>query len=315
MLKIEFIKKFGRILVLGEADVEKECKRIAPRMQQEQSFALSPSSKGACESWYVSGAWVPGLFRVWLREEGARLMGVEEQWRELVRASKTIHVDAPLEFSLDHTSANLALPRLTDADPSDSSKIRRGEAALYGAWWRLLWAASCEEVRLRYGDNPRIAFESDARDVKVDWTLMELYERLHTIRSSSGFDPSVERELLALLDSLLDWAKSLGRTFECGRLNVDTSSPSIKTSKFDSKTVTNFWHHVELTLASPQKWRALRYGGGTLAPAAPEPETEVLSSIPCEAVETLEGAQCAKRRKQEEPRLPCLACASGPFSA
>ena len=100
---------------------------------------------------YTSGAWVPGLFRIWLHREGARLIQMERSWRELMRAAPSGELDAPSVFTLDGAPADLGIPSNVD-----SNHVRRGEAPLRAAWWRVVWAAARQEVRRRYGEGLRI---------------------------------------------------------------------------------------------------------------------------------------------------------------
>ena len=68
-----------RILSLDKCAMEKE--RAALRL----GLWCPESSNLPREASYTSGAWVPAFFRIWLRREGARLMGAAEAWDGLMR--------------------------------------------------------------------------------------------------------------------------------------------------------------------------------------------------------------------------------------
>ena len=72
---------------------------------------------------------MPGLFRVWLHKLGARLMGVESIFCDLISAKSIMPSTAPTVFSLDEEPARLGLPSHVD-----SNHARAGEAPLRGAW-------------------------------------------------------------------------------------------------------------------------------------------------------------------------------------
>ena len=78
------LEEFERVIGLSNDSFGKERRAIAPALRRRHSF-----NADAC-SWR-SGAWVPGLFRVWLMQEGARMMGVEAEWRELIDAACGAH--------------------------------------------------------------------------------------------------------------------------------------------------------------------------------------------------------------------------------
>ena len=95
---------------------------------------------------YKSGTWVPALFRVWLHKLGARLMGIEATWCDLISAMSMSPITAPSNSSLDGVCVLSGFPSGMDA-----AHVRTGEAPLRGAWWHATWIAAAEEVRRRFG--------------------------------------------------------------------------------------------------------------------------------------------------------------------
>ena len=73
-------------------------------------------------------------------------MGVGPRWREMLRSGAAGDTDVPRTFSLDDAVADLGIP-----DHLDAYLVRRGEASLVGARWRLTWEATLAEVQERYG--------------------------------------------------------------------------------------------------------------------------------------------------------------------
>ncbi len=100
------VTELERIMALAAAEVQLECEAVHWTLQGQQGFDLR--LRGSSKN-YNSGAWVLGLFRVWLRGEGAALMGMRGAWRDLTRVVPTCEVDAPGVFSLDAVEASRVL--------------------------------------------------------------------------------------------------------------------------------------------------------------------------------------------------------------
>ena len=109
-------------------------------LQAEQSFDLLASGKRP-PHFYTSGAWLPGLWRVWLHEQGVHLMGVGARWRDMLRAGAAGDTDVPRTFSLDDAVADLGIP-----DHLDAGLVRRDAASEVRTRWRLTWEAAFAEV-------------------------------------------------------------------------------------------------------------------------------------------------------------------------
>ena len=165
-------EELERTVFLKDNEIQTECAHVHSRLMNKQGFNLQEGS-------YTSGAWVPGLFRIWLYMEGARLIEMEESWRELMRAAPSGELDAPSVFTLDGASVDLGIP-----SGWDSSQLRRGKAPLRAAWWRVVWAAARQEVRRRYGEGLRIKCTGQAMlgagtgEVEVDDTTEGRYTTL-----------------------------------------------------------------------------------------------------------------------------------------
>ena len=82
-----------RILSLTVAQLSKERGEVQPSLRSKLGFDLLSESPSA-------SAWIPGLWRVWLHAEGARRMGAEEVWRQLMLATPCETLDAPTAFFL-----------------------------------------------------------------------------------------------------------------------------------------------------------------------------------------------------------------------
>ena len=117
-----------------------------------------------------------GLFQFWLLAEGARKLGAEETWRDLTSAAVPEVVIAPASFQwgdevFDATAAQQLLAPAVD----NLSHVRRGEASLLGAWWRLTWEAACGAVRGRFGPERR---PCERCETTVVFTMEELYRKI-----------------------------------------------------------------------------------------------------------------------------------------
>ena len=62
------VRELDRIFALKKLEVEKECKDLRAELLGSESFDLKTYSYSGC-------SWVLGLFRAWLRQEGARFVG------------------------------------------------------------------------------------------------------------------------------------------------------------------------------------------------------------------------------------------------
>ena len=60
-----------RLVTLTEREQQERCAAVPAHLQREQGFDVRGGT-------YRGGAWIVGLFRVWLRDEGARLLGVTD---------------------------------------------------------------------------------------------------------------------------------------------------------------------------------------------------------------------------------------------
>ena len=186
-------------MALSEAAAHAECEAV-------RSVSLEDTS-------YRRGAWVPGLFRVWLHKEGARLMGAASAWCDLMREAPVDDLDAPRVFSLDGVVTNLVV----GGPNSDSWSLRSGRAPLRGTWWRLTWATACEEVRQRYGELLRIRCKGEAADgdvvhkVGVAYTMKELYKKIHAPPAEKAALVARERELMVIGNDLYGEEKRRGR--------------------------------------------------------------------------------------------------------
>ena len=86
-------------------------------------------------------------------------------------------LDAPKTLSLDGVS--WSVEDVTEKHPHD---IKRGEAALAGAWWRLAWLAACREVHRRWTSFYLIRAYTQPLG-SAEWTHDQLYKDLHTIHA------------------------------------------------------------------------------------------------------------------------------------
>ena len=283
-------EQLERILALRDREAEKECKDIRLELWGKESFNLQKmSSQHSC-------TWVPALFRVWLRREGARLMGAAATWHEMLRARPAGALDAPLIFSLDGAQWNPGIP-----SHLNSYKVRRGEASLIGAWWRVVWHTVCHEVSERYGERPRIHCKDSVTGVVVHCTFLEMYLKLHAKPTDNDALHLRDAELLAVWRELRANEARLGREIrdlELGRFKKQDSNKD--ESIFDARTISTIWAHLVLA-EQDGRWDALDYGDASAAvdavtaatteaeAASPEPDADVkITSLPREAVESFE---------------------------
>ena len=225
---------------------------------------------------------MPGLFRVWLHKLGARLMGVESIFCDLIGAKSIMPSTAPTVFSLDEEPARLGLPSHVD-----SNHARAGKAPLRAAWWHATWAAACGEVRRRYGQLLHVkctGVEEDGaggRQVELDYTMGEIYELLHTVPREPEAQRLRESELRVLwaeLDRERRWRGDVIKDEELGRFRGH-NDPSLKAdSIFDAKTVATTWRHLVLAVEDG-RWKAIDHPGAPKPAPGPAAATE-LQDIP-----------------------------------
>ena len=164
---------FERILKYDEVMFERGRAEVAACLRHTGSFNL------AHHNWW-GGAWLPGLLLVWLRQEGAQMMGVGKEWSAFVRGDVTTiqnEGEGPAHhFSLDKHSWDGGSARI----PSLGA---RGEVRLPYEWWRLTWHAACTEVKRRHGDTVSIQIDFQCREEarSITWTPAQLYRRLHVV--------------------------------------------------------------------------------------------------------------------------------------
>ena len=89
-----------RLSTLTRRQAREEQEAVPEHMRRKQGFDLRGSK---CSK----GFWVVGLFRMWLRHDGARLMGATELWREISGDPVPSAALPPLYFSLGGVVANV----------------------------------------------------------------------------------------------------------------------------------------------------------------------------------------------------------------
>ena len=223
-------QELERLLALSSTAVTAACSGVRRELHTEQSFALLTSGERSPQ-FYASGAWLSGLWRVWLHEQDARLMGVGARWRDILRADVDCDADVPRTFSLDDAVVDLSI-----LDHLTAGQVRCGKGSLIGARWRLTWEATLAEVQERYRAalhvvcKPRDTCPDELCPVMVElpppaelhFTMAELYIKLHRVPTDQTELHARDRDLLAVWRSLADFAEVSDRRIqehEKGRLN------------------------------------------------------------------------------------------------
>ena len=116
MFTARAMKELERILALSHEEVKKEVTSVRSELRAAGSFNLQTTTLQSC-------AWLPGLFSIWLRKEGAALMRGARKWGELMNANPADTLDAPSSFSLDGVQFDLAP---LDHYCLDSNKLKKG---------------------------------------------------------------------------------------------------------------------------------------------------------------------------------------------
>ena len=76
-IRWRFVPELRCLLTLTRRQAQEEQEAVPEHLRRNQGFDLRGKD-------YSGGTWVFGLFRVWLRHEGARFMGATELWREIL---------------------------------------------------------------------------------------------------------------------------------------------------------------------------------------------------------------------------------------
>ena len=81
-------------------------------------------------------------------------------------ARKHERVTAPAIFALDGEVFDAGVAR-TDLTPeiANLNYVRRGDAFLLGAWWRIAWDMACGAVQRRFGLERRCCRGATAKDL------------------------------------------------------------------------------------------------------------------------------------------------------
>ena len=200
-------REIDRLLALNAAELSTALEDIPTAWKTETGLRLSRFDLASCQ-------WLPGLFEYWLRAEGSRIMSAEARWEEIrIAAARGESTDAladvealPTFFVLDGNAYTQAVPSY-----GDSNMLRVGKAPFLNAWWRLTWAAACDEVSRRYsydleGLRPRGHIR--LRSLDVTWTALDLYKRLF---GTQGGDENSKRRADELSELYVSLDMCLGR--------------------------------------------------------------------------------------------------------
>jgi hypothetical protein len=90
------VEEMERLMSLTPADVKDECAKLPQAWTKKNGFDVG-LDKRTC------GKWIPGLFHVWLRQRGAKAMGLPLDWPHVHRGEHT-----PTTFTLDGHFFNLS---------------------------------------------------------------------------------------------------------------------------------------------------------------------------------------------------------------
>ena len=134
--------------------------------QGSSRMARSLALPASCKSFQDRAAAVIGLFLSWVFSEGARALEAGELWSGLVSAREHERVTAPAIFALDGEvfDAGVARKGLTP-ELAQLYFVRRGDAFLLGAWWRIAWDMACGAVQRRFGLERRCCRGATAKDL------------------------------------------------------------------------------------------------------------------------------------------------------
>ena len=98
------------------------------------------------------GDYLVGLFELWVRDAGARLMGpeAERRWLEFTSAVASPPPSPPC-FSLGGESF-----QREERSYLDTGKLARGKSFLTAAWNSFVWQSALEALDARYGATSRV---------------------------------------------------------------------------------------------------------------------------------------------------------------
>ena len=161
-------EEMERLLALGDKQLQEQGRAIPAHLRKAGSFAL--------EGLYASHAddrvaAVVGLFQAWVFNAGARRLGAEAAWQELLRPQHPLDANGkpahtfPLGdsvFSATGALGALAERRSPGVNIDTGKLITQGKSRVIGAWWRLVWRQACAEVRGRFGPERRCVWISGA---------------------------------------------------------------------------------------------------------------------------------------------------------
>ena len=144
---------------LTHDSLRERCEAVPAVWRRSEGLALD-GTWGGCQ-------YVPELFEVWLRSEGARRMEQAARWGRMsdaaVERKDKSHV--PRVVTLDGSLLDLGIP-----GHLDSHQLVRGKAPILGDWWLFSWEAACEEVRLQHGARGRVV----SKECGATWTMLDL---------------------------------------------------------------------------------------------------------------------------------------------
>ena len=125
-----------------------------------------------------------GLFELWLRGAGAKLMGpeAEQRWLQAVRAGAS-PPPPTLHFSLDGENFELEERTFRGA-----AKLAHGRCPVTTAWSTFVWETAFEAVGARYGDASTLVLtlqaDSDSATGQSQLTMRSLCQKLHVVPSA-----------------------------------------------------------------------------------------------------------------------------------
>ena len=190
-----------RIMALSVSEAVIECSGIRAEMRCSLSFNLLVNNVSKI-------AFVPGLFRYWLRREGARLMGAESAWSQILDGTSVQQSLSPSVFILDGIAADHDIHIRID-----TYDLRRGKAPLSGSWRCLTWESTLREIQRRYGSSRRVRVDGagSSRTADINWTVDELYPCMYCKPHDVVQLNERELQLLSIYRSLSCWQDLKGR--------------------------------------------------------------------------------------------------------
>ena len=210
-------EEMERLLGLHGVQLREECRAVPAHLRRLGGFALEDALTDDPDARIVA---VVGLFVKWVFSGGARQLGVEETWGDLLLAQEipakmgdgkpasTFALDG-VTFSATDIFQDLVEARSSSRNTSELTTSKEPRCRILAAWWHLIWQQSCMEVRRRYGLERRCLQMSESKRQKSEVRRAELEEQLAQLRAEQDYKAcQAVKEKLTLEKQLVECVAS-----------------------------------------------------------------------------------------------------------